>query len=386
MITALRGAVVALLLLQLPTARLCAQQLGNTPLDIRVPSAPRVLLSLGRQHLVYEVHLTNFGGQTASVAELAVLSNAAVIENYAGPRLNQRLVLLGQRGERGTTSMPLPPGAHAVAFLWVSIPPGATTPTSLQHRVVLMRDGALKDTVTAAAVRVHTDVATAAALAAPVRGGPWVAIRGPSNTTGHRLSFVALGGTVTIPQRFAVDWAMLGADGRLFHDDSTVAGNWYGFAQPVLAVASGVVVLRRDGVPDRAPFSVTATPVLTPAEATGNVLVLKLDDGRYATYAHLRAGSVRFEEGTRVTQGEPIAAVGNSGNTLGPHLHFHLSDAPGLLQGEGLPFTMRSVELLGRVSSSAELIAGRPWLPNPAQPPRMLSHESPLENMIVRWR
>jgi murein DD-endopeptidase MepM/ murein hydrolase activator NlpD len=32
--------------------------------------------------------------------------------------------------------------------------------------------------------------------------------------------------------------------------------------------------------------------------------------------------------------------VGNSGNSSEPHLHFHISDSPSLLTGDGLPYTL----------------------------------------------
>jgi len=37
---------------------------------------------------------------------------------------------------------------------------------------------------------------------------------------------------------------------------------------------------------------------------------------------------VRVNEGDRVLSGQPIAAVGDSGNSLGPHLHFQAQKDP----------------------------------------------------------
>jgi murein DD-endopeptidase len=360
-----------------------AQQVGRSPLEIRVVDAPTPLRALGRAHLVYEVHLTNFGTRAVALAQFDVMHDSTVLEGYAGPRLAQRVSVLGQPNNSAATALTIAPGHRAIAYLWVSIAPAATTPKSVRHRVVVRSDSAVTDTVVSAPIAIRAESSTA--LDAPVRGGPWIAIRGPANTSGHRLSFVALGGDAAVPQRFAVDWAMFGPEGTLFHGDSTVAANWYGFGQTVHAVATGVVVSARDGTPDRAAFSVKPVSVLSADEATGNVVVLKLDDGRFATYAHLKQGSVRVKVGARVNTGEALAALGNTGNSLGPHLHFHLSTSPTLLSGEGLPYVLRQFELIGRVNSMAAVLTGTPWIPNLAQPARTVQRESPLENMIVRF-
>lgn len=52
----------------------------------------------------------------------------------------------------------------------------------------------------------------------------------------------------------------------------------------------------------------------------GNVIILEHDNFIMTVYAHNEANLVR--EGDRVAGGQPIATVGNSGSTTGPHLHF----------------------------------------------------------------
>ena len=361
---------------------LFAQQVGRAPLEIRVLDTPTPLRALGRLHLVYEVHLTNFGARAVSIAQLDAFGDSVLLETYSGVRLRQRMITLGQQTALSATDVVLEPGQRAIAYLWVSLGVAAASPHTVQQRVIVRDHAVAVDTVMSASVLVQAE---SSPLDAPVGLGTWVAIRGPSNTSGHRQSFVAMGGDASVPQRFAVDWAMLGDDGRLFHGDSTVAANWYGFGQSVIAVASGSVVYAFDSIPDRAAFSVSSVPVMSAREATGNIVVVALEGGRFATFAHLKRGSVRVKVGDRVIAGQVLGALGNSGNTLGPHLHFHVSRAPGLLAGEGLPFVLREFVLVGRVNSLASLLAGTPWHPVAAQPARTVTHESPLENMIVRF-
>lgn len=52
----------------------------------------------------------------------------------------------------------------------------------------------------------------------------------------------------------------------------------------------------------------------------GNYIKVKHDDGTIALYAHLKKGS-SFNQGTKVSVGQTIARIGNTGNSTGPHLH-----------------------------------------------------------------
>ncbi|MBV2154620.1 M23 family metallopeptidase [Kitasatospora sp. SUK 42] len=74
------------------------------------------------------------------------------------------------------------------------------------------------------------------------------------------------------------------------------------------------------------------TPVLAVGNATvesarwdgayGKEVVLRLDDGRFAQYAHLSALSV--SAGDRVSAGQRVGLSGSTGNSTGPHLHFEI--------------------------------------------------------------
>jgi len=52
----------------------------------------------------------------------------------------------------------------------------------------------------------------------------------------------------------------------------------------------------------------------------GNVIVLEHDDYVMTVYAHNESNLARL--GDTVTRGQPIATIGNTGNSTGPHLHF----------------------------------------------------------------
>jgi murein DD-endopeptidase MepM/ murein hydrolase activator NlpD len=84
-----------------------------------------------------------------------------------------------------------------------------------------------------------------------------------------------------------------------------------------------------EGIDLAAPYG---TPVVAPAagtvervtQQTGYGLVLEIDHGNgvETKYAHL--SRVLVHVGQRVTRGDAIAAVGNSGLSTGPHLHYEV--------------------------------------------------------------
>ena len=76
----------------------------------------------------------------------------------------------------------------------------------------------------------------------------------------------------------------------------------------------------------------TGTPVLAAASGTvtfsgrkgsyGNLLVITHSNGVQTYYGH--CSKLYVSAGTTVTQGQKVAAVGSTGNSTGPHLHFEI--------------------------------------------------------------
>ena len=113
------------------------------------------------------------------------------------------------------------------------------------------------------------------------------------------------------------------------------------YAVPVVAPATGRVVVAHDGEPDMKPGGSTRNF----KAIAGNHVVIELLTGTYLLIAHLKPGSVSVVLGQEVEEGQVIGQCGNSGNTSEPHIHIHHQrQNPAvypILFAEGLPLYFR---------------------------------------------
>ncbi len=56
----------------------------------------------------------------------------------------------------------------------------------------------------------------------------------------------------------------------------------------------------------------------------GNFVKIKHENGYYTLYAHLKYNSIPVKIGDKVKQGDVIGYMGNTGHSLGSHLHFEV--------------------------------------------------------------
>lgn len=56
----------------------------------------------------------------------------------------------------------------------------------------------------------------------------------------------------------------------------------------------------------------------------GNYVKIRHDNGMYTLYAHMKYGSVEVKVGQRVSKGQILGYMGNTGYSFGAHLHFEV--------------------------------------------------------------
>lgn len=238
----------------------------------------------------------------------------------------------------------------------LALPAGLAIPDRVSHRIQYslppgVAGNVIIDGTVVNGPEVAVDRATAITIGAPPRGRGWVATSACCTPNVHRCLRLAAGGTRwATAETFAVDWAKSQGD-RLYDGSGTENAQFYGFGADVLAVADATVVAVSDGVPESTPFRSTAPD--SKEGFGGNQVILRIADGVYAAYGHLRPGSIPVRVGDSVTAGEVIGALGNSGPSQGPHLHFGLLDRPDLFTGQSLPFVFETLQVTGTVDFAA---------------------------------
>jgi len=230
----------------------------------------------------------------------------------------------------------VPPQGAVVEFFHLLAPRSSGMPQSIGHVLTLRDEGGQHYPLLLTLDHPSEPIRV---LGSPLRGS-WICANGPSNTSNHRQSMLRIGDHNFLAQRFAIDFLGIDDDGRavLSTDPSPPNDAFVGYGREVLAVADATVTDVRDGIPENADGPESRAVPMTLDTLGGNFVILELDEGAYAFYAHLQPGTIRVRRGDHVDRAMVLGLVGNSGNSTAPHLHFHVCDAPSPLECEGLPY------------------------------------------------
>lgn len=118
-------------------------------------------------------------------------------------------------------------------------------------------------------------------------------------------------------------------------------GRYAIYGTQALCPVTGVVTAVVDGLPDMYPLAQRDADHIA-----GNHIVIRCATrtDTFVGLAHLLAGSIQVRVGDAVSAGQPLARVGNSGNTTEPHLHIHAKTGgspDSMLDGRGIPLCIR---------------------------------------------
>lgn len=354
-----------------------------TPMLLSVHDAPVPFVgSDGHIHLAYELWLTNFSSGQAVVEQVQIYGDGNLLQTLDAAGVAARLQPAGLRVSNGTMA----PSTEALLFIHIILPVGARIPNALSHRVsaafAAAPPGYQNVTATLGTPVLWRPVPV---IGPPLRGKRYISADSCCESSRHRRAALPVNGSVWVAQRYAVDWEELDDQNRIFAGPKEVLTSYTIYGKPVLAVANGTVATAINDQPNQRPGAFPSG--LTIEQTDGNAVILDLGDGNYALYAHLQPGSVRVAVGDSVTRGEVIGLVGNSGNTIAPHLHFQMMNAQESLASNGLPYEIDSYEITA-VSPGTENFDdaeanGTPLAVTSVSPPRHVVAGLPLDQLII---
>lgn len=102
-----------------------------------------------------------------------------------------------------------------------------------------------------------------------------------------------------------------------------VSESFYRTGVPVYAVADGIVVKKRDSIPDKRIMSAEEAQKAS-ITGYGNVILIEHEDDYATLYAHLQLNSIPYKIGDQIKKGDQIGVIGLSGLTEYPHLNFEV--------------------------------------------------------------
>ena len=317
-----------------------------TALQVTAAGPPRFVYgSDGRTHVNYDLLITNVFTAGATLRSLTVSSGGTTLLRLAGGALAEHTREIWPAP--GTPpSARIPASATRLMLVDVVLPraAGRRAPRRLTNRIDYTIPPKASGRPRIGSTTVHGPVLRTVRLppvviAPPLRGPGWVDANGccADPASGHRSTLVAANGTYVNPQMFAIDW-LQAVHGSLFRGNGKRLSDWFGFGQPVYAVANGVVVRAISNRPETVPFTPGSTAVQKPGDYGGNEVIERIGPGLYAAYEHLKTGSVLVHRGQHLRTGQPIARLGSSGNSGGPHLHFGIQAGPDILAFPSVPF------------------------------------------------
>ena len=348
---------------------------GQRAVTLAVHHTPAPVLIEGKAVIYYELWLTSHAAGPLTLEGLEVMNavDSSIVATFTADDLKKRC----STAAGPSTESVLPPGASRLLYLEVALPDTRKYPPCV-HRLKVA-DAHHKTSTAVGGMIALTPSPTV--LGQPLQGGPWVAIYEPVWERGHRRVIYTVNDTARIPGRFAIDFVLLDQKGNMSHHNADSVVNHYGYAADVLAVADGVVAAILNDFFESPTLS--TQPVVPLEQGAGNYVALDIGGGRYVFYEHLKPGSIVVKPGQRVTKGERIAALGNTGHTTGPHLHLHVADRNSSLGAEGQPFALEKFTVLGSYPGAMGL-GNKPWVPARVKQPAV-AQQRPAPNTVISF-
>ena len=332
-----------------PSGTRAAEADKPTPILLGVHDAPVSFHgSDGQVHLAYELWMTNFSSAEASVERVDVLGDGSVLQSMNAAEIARRLQPAGQREAVAVLSK----STEALLFVHVTLPPGAAIPRQISHRIMARVTAAPPghQEFTEEGGTTTVDRRSVVRIGPPLLGDNYsspqtLVVMRPVTRERHYQSMDVCGflnASRSIGSNLIKRGGSVGQENGL--ESYTI------FGKAAIAVADATVESVTNGFNEETPGKYPTDVSLDAAD--GNSVILDLGDHRYALYAHLQPGSIKVHAKDRVRRGQQLGLVGNTGNSVAPHLHFQVMDGPSSFVSNGLPYEIDEFEITGKTDGT----------------------------------
>jgi hypothetical protein len=383
-----------------------------TPVLVQVNNPPTVPVAGtdGRFHVAYNLLLQNASPVAATIRKLDVVdatNTSKVLATFINKQLADPACNFGDCNRlhalpsTPVTDTVIPPQQARVLFVDYSFGSPGEAPKYVMHHLYF--DGAVSPVTTTPGPVDYTvtpyriSASGPVIIGPPLKGNNWVALNGCCEPGWpHRSSPVAMNGNLVGGQLFAIDWKRTNNQGAFYTGDKTKNESYVDYGSEILAVADGTVTSLLDGQDANAPGVLPADdpvlgPKLTVENVEGNHIVLDIGNGAYAFYAHLIKSSLLVKRGDKVTKGQVIAKLGNTGNANASHLHLQIMNGPSAIASPSIPYVIDSFDYQGQISpqrvyEADNYLTGNFFGPDRHPTPETRTNQLPMAWAIINFR
>lgn len=325
-----------------------AQSQSILPVEVEIPFVTSPVMGNGKYNLVYEIHLTNFWTKNLNLERVEIFDQekSLLIRHIDGEELTDSLYKPKHPTDSSDVNL-IECGRIGIVYMWLTFDSKNEIPDHIYHRLnfsVVGSEKKIERFVDGGVVTIPKN--DPISLSAPFQEGYWRFGSGPSNSSEHRRTILAVDGRKWLLQRFAFDVMKIGDDGKVVRGDLSKNKNWISYGEKLLAVADGIVRVVIDNISDNIPLSPERAVPMNRETHVGNCVILDIGNNHYALYAHMKAGSIPVRVGDKVKRGVVIGQIGNSGNSEAPHLHFSVGNTSDPYSSEGLPYVFESFDII----------------------------------------
>lgn len=346
---------IVLITVCIATAVCSYAEVDITPIIGYVLTQPRVAqMSDGKYCVNYELVIANATKSDFSLEEIRVVDPSksdALISTLKADKIDKEGYIPG--ADKPVSK--IPSGKSGYIKINLTFDSKDAIPQEVEHVITASADTPIPMLPQPAIGRIgrsKVSFGPAVVIGPPLRGANWAACVVGSDGY-HRKTVMPIGGTWVAPERWAVDWIQLGEGDKLLTGAIEKNESYPQYGKEIIAVADGAIESAGDGMPDIPAGKAPELKSLN--DAAGNYIIQDIGGGFYALYAHLQPGSLKVRKGDIAKKGQVIALLGNSGNTTGPHLHFHVIHGKSPLGSDGVPYVIDSFTVRGTAISDSGL-------------------------------